>query len=179
MGRWATEYMHLRTSVSEHIFSVTQIGQMLAVIEEQYGNTINWKKLFIKLINHDVPEAMTGDIINTTKHKNKQIKNMVDAIERELVEEVLIKALDEPFQQIYREFLLEGKDDTLEGQILKYADTIDALLECIYELKLNNTETFKDKYYTLLSKLEESNLESVKYFLKKILPNIVKDIDCI
>ena len=33
MGRWATEFMHSRTTVSEHSFSVAQVGQMLALID--------------------------------------------------------------------------------------------------------------------------------------------------
>ncbi len=38
--------MHIRSSVSEHSFFVTQIAQMLAVIEEQNGNKVNWEVLF-------------------------------------------------------------------------------------------------------------------------------------
>ncbi|AFS78806.1 putative metaldependent phosphohydrolase [Gottschalkia acidurici 9a] len=177
MGRWSNEYMHMRATVSEHLFFVTQIGQMLAVIEEENGNTIDWKKLLTKLINHDVPEAMTGDIINTMKYRDSKLKALVDKIEDELVEEVLIEELENPYKEKYREILTNFKDDTIEGQILSYADSIDALLECIYEIQLGNTQTFNEKYSMLVNKLKESNLISVKYFIDEILPSIVEDIE--
>jgi len=177
MGRWSTEFMHQRTTVSEHSFFVAQIGQMLGVIEEERGSSVDWKKLFYKLINHDVVESMTGDIISTTKHKNLQIKSMVDMIERELVEENIIKLLDEPYKKVYREILFEGKDDSLEGRILKYADYIDALIECINEIKLNNYIPFEEKYYFIKKKLEKSELTSVMYFLDNVLPGLIESCE--
>lgn len=177
MGRWSTEFMHQRTTVSEHSFFVAQIGQMLGVIEEDKGSKIDWQRLFFKLINHDVVESMTGDIISTTKHKNSQIKSVVDMIERELVEENIIKLLDEPFKKVYREILFEGKDDSLEGKILKYADYIDALIECINEIKLNNYVPFEEKYYFIKEKLEKSELASVEFFLKNILPGLIANCE--
>lgn len=177
MGRWSNEYMHRRATVSEHLFFVTQLGQMLAVIEEEHGNEVDWKVLYAKLINHDVPEAMTGDIINTMKYRDSKLKELVDRIEDELVEEVLLEELDDPYKERYRELLTNFKDDTLEGQILSYADRIDALLECIYELQLGNTQTFKEKYFVLTNILKESDLVSVKYFLEEILPTIVEYIE--
>ena len=177
MGRWSNEYMHSRATVSEHLFFVTQIGQMLGVIEEESGNQVDWKLLYEKLINHDVPEAMTGDIINTMKYRESKLKELVDKIEDELVEEELVDNLESPYKERYRSMLTNFKDDSLEGHILEYADRIDALLECVYELKLGNSQTFKEKYYILVSKLEESELLSVKYFLKEVLPEMVTDID--
>lgn len=177
MGRWSNEYMHSRTTVSEHLFFVTQIGQMLGVIEEEHENKIDWKVLYEKLLNHDVPEAMTGDIINTMKYRESKLKELVDKIEDELVEEELLEKLDSPYKERYREILTNFKDDTLEGHILKYADRIDALLECIYELKLGNSQTFKEKYYVLVRTLENSELVSVKYFLKNVLPDMIEGIE--
>lgn len=173
MGRWATEFMHQRSTVSEHSFFVAQIGQMLAFIEENCGNKVDWQRLFYKLLNHDVVESMTGDIISTTKHKNSEILKMVDAIEKELVEECIIGLLEQPFKETYRKILFDGKDDTIEGKILKYADNIDALIECINEIKLNNCNPFVDKYMSLKEKLEKSDLVSVRYFLDNILPGLV------
>lgn len=177
MGRWSNEFMHSRATVSEHLFFVTQIGQMLAVIEEEHGNKVNWKLLYQKLINHDVPEAMTGDIINTMKYREWKLKELVDKIEDELVEEELIHKLDDEYKERYREILTNFKDDSLEGCILKYADRIDALLECVYELKLGNSQTFKEKYEVLVETLEKSDMVSVKYFLKEVLPSMVEDIE--
>ena len=96
MGRWATDFMHQRTTVSEHSFFVAQLGQMLALIEEENGNRINWESLFKKLLNHDVVEALTGDIISTIKHKNVQLRDMLNTLEKEVAEENLLTNMEEP-----------------------------------------------------------------------------------
>ena len=174
MGRWSTDFMHRRATVSEHSFFVAQIGQMLAFIEEQNGNAIDWGRLFKKLLNHDVVEAMTGDIISTIKHKNEQFRDMLGILEMEVMEENLLVSMEEPYKSIYRDLLSDGKDETLEGRILKCADYIDAIMECAYEVRLNNLEPFVEKYHAISQNLAESELISAKYFMDKILPELVK-----
>ncbi len=173
MGRWATDFMHQRTTVSEHSFFVAQVGQMLALIEEEHGNAIHWESLFKKLLNHDVVEAMTGDIISTVKNKNVQLRDMLGLLEKEVAEENLLVNLDEPYKSIYRELLFDGKDDTLEGKILRCADHIDAIMECIGEVRLNNLIPFVGKYHSILEKLQEIDLPSTRYFISEILPGLV------
>ncbi len=177
MGRWATEFMHLRTTVSEHSFFVAQIGQMLALIEEENGQVVDWGRLFKKLINHDVVEAITGDIISTIKHKNSEMRDMVSVIEKEVAEENLIVSMEEPYKSIYRGLLFDGKDESLEGNILRSADNIDALMECIGEIKLHNFYPFTEKYHSILAKLKQSDLVSVKYFVKVILIELIADCE--
>jgi putative hydrolase of HD superfamily len=174
MGRWSTDFMHQRATVSEHSFFVSQIGQMLALIEEENGNKVDWSRLFKKLVNHDVVEAMTGDIISTVKHKNDQLRDMLNMLEREIVEENLLSSMEEPYKSIYREMLFDGKDSTLEGEILKCADYIDAIVECVNEVKLNNLHPFADKFHSIVQKLAESNLISARYFISKILPGMTE-----
>jgi len=174
MGRWSTDFMHQRTTVSEHSFFVCQIGQMMALIEEQNGNTIDWEILYKKLLNHDVVESLTGDIISTVKNKNAQLRNMLTLLEEEVAEENLLSSMEEPYKSIYRDILFNGKDDTIEGEILKCADYIDALMECIGEVRLNNLEPFADKYHKIMESLKKSELISAKYFVEKILPEAVK-----
>lgn len=174
MGRWSTDFMHQRTTVSEHSFFVAQVGQMMALIEEENGNTVDWSRLFKKLLNHDVVEAMTGDIISTVKHKNEQLRDMLSLLEREVAEENLLINMEEPYKTIYREILFDGKDDTLEGKILRCADHIDAIMECIGEVRLNNLVPFVDKYHSIMARLRQSDLISCKTFTEQILPELVK-----
>ncbi len=166
IGRWASEFMHIRSSVSEHSFFVTQIAQMLAVIEEQNGNKVNWEVLFKKALNHDVVEAFTGDILSNVKNMTPKMKAAVEDIETMIAEELLFSKMDEPYKHIYREMIFDGKDETLEGQILRYSDNIDAMLECLTEYKLGNNTPFKKKYEEIKTKLAKSPpLASVQFFL--------------
>lgn len=175
MGRWSTDFMHQRTTVSEHSFFVAQVGQMLALVEEQNGGVIDWGRLFKKLLNHDVVEAITGDIISTVKHKNEQFRDMLNLLEREVAEENLLSEMEEPYKALYRDILFDGKDDSIEGKILKCADHIDAIMECIGEVKLNNLYPFASKYHSILEKLKASDLASAKHFMDRILPELIKE----
>lgn len=175
IGRWANEFLHQRPSVAEHSFMVSQIAQLLGVIEEQAGNKVDWKSLYRKALNHDTPEALVGDVISTTKNINEDTKKALDKVEVTLVESQLLACVDEPFQSIYREIIFDGKDDTLEGRILTCADNIDALIECIQEVKLANTDPFLDKYRLILGKVSGIGLYSSVYFIDRILPFLIKD----
>ncbi len=177
MGRWATEFMHQRTTVSEHSFLVAQIGQMLALIEEENGGTVDWGRLFKKLINHDVIESITGDILSTTKYKSPGLSEALGVIEKELAEETFFAGMEQPYRSLYRNLLFDGKDESLEGQILRAADNIDALMECIFEVRLNNIRPFEEKYHMILRRLKESGLVSVQYFIANVLPGLVADCD--
>jgi len=172
ISRWASDFMHVRSSVSEHSFLVTQIAQMLGIIEEEHGSTVNWEILYKKALNHDVIEAFTGDILSHVKNKTPKMKAAVTDIENMIVDELLFTDLDEPYKKIYKNMLFSGKDETLEGRILKYADYIDAMLECLTEVKLGNNSPFKHKYQEIKEKCSRSDLVSVKYFLDVILPEL-------
>lgn len=170
IGRWASDFMHIRSSVAEHSFFVTQIAQMLGVIEEEKGNKVDWEILFKKALNHDVVEAFTGDILSTVKNMTPKMKAAVNDIEGMITEELLLGKMEEPYKEIYKDMIFNGKDDTLEGQILRYSDNIDAMLECLTETKLGNNAPFKSKYEEIRNKLKKSPLESVQFFLENILP---------
>lgn len=177
IGRWASEFMHIRSSVSEHSFFVTQIAQMLGVIEEQHGNAVNWEKLYKKSLNHDVVEAFTGDILSNVKNMTPKMKAAVDDIENMIADELLFSKMQQPYRDIYKKLIFDGKDATIEGQILRYADNIDAMLECLTEYKLGNDTPFKKKYSEIREKLFASQLVSVKFFIENVLPEYEKLLD--
>jgi putative hydrolase of HD superfamily len=169
--RWSNEFLHRRASVAEHSFCVAQIAQMLGFIEESLGGVVNWKLLYRKALNHDVPEAVVGDVISTTKNVNKDIHDTIKKVEILLVEN-MISGLEEPFRSEYRAAFFDGKDDTTEGKILTAADNIDALIECLQEIKLSNTVPFVEKYIMIKEKIQKIPLASAEYFINQILPSL-------
>ena len=175
IGRWANEFLHQRSSVAEHSFSVAQIAQLLGVLEESHGLEINWQRLYRKALNHDIPEAVMGDVISTTKNSNPEVKKALSLVEESLVEVNILNYIEEPFKTIYKEIIFDGKDETIEGKILSAADNIDALMECIQEIKLCNREPFLEKYGYILDKIKSIDLYSSSYFVKNILPYIIND----
>ncbi|MDR2884595.1 MAG: HD domain-containing protein [Deferribacteraceae bacterium] len=172
IARWSNEFVHQRASVSEHSFFVAQIAQMLGTIEEEMGGTVDWKTLYRRALNHDVPESLMGDVISTTKNMNEATKRVMEEAEAQFIDDLLAE-VPAPYKGEYHELLSQGKDDTLEGQILTAADNLDALVECIQEIRLSNTDPFIEKYFLVLKKIESIPLASVQYFLKEVLPELV------
>ena len=177
IGRWANEFLHQRSSVAEHSFSVAQIAQLLGVIEEEHGSNVNWKILYRKALNHDIPESVMGDVISTTKNSTKEVKQALNLVEKELVEEKLLSGLKEPYKSIYKDIIFDGKDDSLEGKILKVADNLDALIECVQEVRLHNRDPFLEKYKYILDKIKKIDIYSSRYFVDNILPFIIQDCE--
>lgn len=79
------------------------------------------------------------------------------------------------FQAIYHERLREGKDETLEGKILSVADKVDLLYESFGEIQKGNPEDLFTQIYqeSLDTILDFKELDSVKYFLSEILPDLL------
>lgn len=177
IGRWANEFLHQRSSVAEHSFAVAQTAQLLGLLEETNGAKIDWQKLYRKALNHDIPESVVGDVISTTKNSNEEVKKALHMVEKSLVEEKLLSGIAEPFYSRYKEIIFDGKDDSLEGKILSAADNIDALIECIQEVKLANKEPFLEKYYYIMEKINQIDIYSSRYFVENIVPYLIKDCE--
>ena len=174
--RYQTRKMLFPRSVAEHTTGVFYAGYVLAQWEERkFGNKINWEKLSTKLMFHDVPEAITGDILSPMKNYTEDMKSAVADAERLIFEEKFIPIIPKSWREDLKNEMLEGKDDTVEGQILKAADLIDGVFEMRNELMYandKNNNELVDIMQFFLNKLSNIELQSVKYFLKYPLEDL-------
>lgn len=162
-------------SVAAHSFKVTKIAQFLGTVEEQQGNKINWQSLYEKALNHDYSELFIGDIKTPVKYATPQLREMLGDVEESMTENFIRNEMPEEFQAIYSKRLKEGKDETLEGQILSVADKVDLLYESFGEIQKGNPENIFAEIYeeSLKTILRFSHLSSVQYFLTEILPDLL------
>lgn len=164
-------------SVAAHSFKVAAIAQMLGDIEEQAGNTIDWKMLYEKSLNHDYTERFIGDIKTPVKYATPELRHMLARVEDHMTENFIQNEIPEELQDIYRRRLSEGKDDSLEGKILSVADKVDLLYESFGEIQKGNPETvymdiFKESLTTIVS---FKAMPSVQYFLENIMPDLLNE----
>src|SRR5699024_6531379 len=123
--RLQEKFKYFEHNVTAHSFKVTKIAQYLGTVEEYNGNEIDWKSLYEKALNHDFAEIFTGDIKTHVKYASGELKKLFYQVEEEMVDHFISEEIPEQYQEIYRKRLQEGKDDSLEGQILSVADKID------------------------------------------------------
>lgn len=164
-------------NVAAHSWKVSQYAMFFATLEEMHGATVDWKSLYEKTINHDFAEVFIGDIKTPVKHASPELKQMLAHVEEKMMEKFIINEIPQEFQAVFFERMKEGKDHTLEGRLLEFADKLDQFYEAFAELKRGNTDKeFVYMYQSALSKLLAIPLEaSVQYFRTEILKDAVKE----
>ena len=164
-------------NVAAHSFKGTQAAQMLGDIEEQAGHAVDWRSLYEKALNHDYTERFIGDIKTPVKYATNELRTMLAKVDESLTENFIQTEIPVEFREAYERRFAEGKDDTLEGKILSVADKIDLMYESFGEIQKGNPEpVYMDIYRSSLKAIMKFNdMASVQYFLKMILPELLKD----
>lgn len=164
-------------SVAAHSFRVTEIAQLLADIEEDAGQKVNWQMVYEKALNHDYTERFIGDIKTPVKYATSDLRQRLAQVEAHMTDNFIQNEIPEHLQARYRRRLSEGKDDTLEGKILSVADKIDLLYESFGEIQKGNpehvyTEIFRESLSTII---QFDELASTRYFIKEMLPELLNE----
>lgn len=164
-------------NVAAHSFKVTKIAQYLGTVEEHQGQHVDWKTLYEKALNHDYPEIFTGDIKTPVKYSSIELNNLFSKVEETMTVNFIEKEFPEEYKEIYRNRFKEGKDSSLEGQILSVADKIDLLYESYGEIQKGNPEPlFFEIYEEALGTIKRfDHLISVQDFLENILVEMTEE----
>lgn len=106
-------------SVADHIFLTTLIAMDIAERLGSMGVRIDKARVLAMSIIHDIPEAVTGDVVRQVKHGVEEYFSMVES-----------KAIEELGLQGYSELYDElSKAGSLEALVVKAADDIATILE--------------------------------------------------
>jgi len=164
-------------NVAAHSWKVSQYAMFFATIEENNGEVINWKSLYEKTINHDFAEVFIGDIKTPVKHASPELKQMIAHVEEKMMEKFIIEEIPVEFQPVFFDRMKEGKDETIEGRLLEFADKLDQFYESFAELKRGNTDhEFVIMYQEALTKLLKIPLPaSVTYFRDVMLEDVKRE----
>ena len=171
------KFKYFEHNVAAHSFKVTKIAQYLGTVEEYNGNVIDWKSLYEKALNHDFAEVFTGDIKTPVKYASRELKMLFSQVEEEMVENFIKEEIPEQYRDIYRQRLQEGKDDSLEGQVLAVADKIDLLYETFGEIQKRNPEPLFFEIYemSLETIMQFDHLASVHDFIDNVIPEMLTE----
>lgn len=171
------KFKYQEHNVAAHSFKVTKIAQYLGTVEEHKGNEIDWRSLYEKALNHDYPEIFTGDIKTPVKYASLELNTLFMEVEETMTTKFIETEFPPEYQQIYKERLKEGKDSTLEGQILSVADKIDLLYESFGEIQKRNPEPlFFEIYEESLATIKRfEHLVCVQDFLENILTEMLSE----
>lgn len=177
LTRMPGKFKYQEHNVAAHSFKVTKIAQYLATVEEYNGTEIDWKLLYEKALNHDYPEIFTGDIKTPVKYASLELNQLFSQVEQTMTAKFVEREFPKEFQEIYKERFSEGKDSTIEGQILAVADKIDLLYESFGEIQKGNPEElFFEVYEESLGVIKRyKHLACVQDFLENILTEMLTE----
>lgn len=164
-------------TVAAHSFKVAEIAQLLGDIEEERGQSVNWQRLYEKALNHDYTERFIGDIKTPVKYATHELRKQLAGVEATMTQNFIENEIPAFLQARYARRLSEGKDETLEGQILSVSDKVDLLYESFGEIQKGNPQTvYLDIFRESLSTIIKfKQLTSVQYFLSDILPDLLNE----
>jgi 5'-deoxynucleotidase len=142
LKRWSRMPNIREESVAQHSYLVAVVAHAIGVIHnKEFANgksEVDPNKLAVYGLYDDVAEIITGDPPTPVKYANPSIKRAYDKLTQQAATTIL-KTLPTSYQAHYQPIL--GRDlSPLETQLLKGADNIVALIHCVEEKQLGNTE---------------------------------------
>ncbi|CAM4259851.1 putative hydrolase of HD superfamily [Paenibacillus endophyticus] len=151
--RWNGSYNLVPDNDATHSFRVASLALFNGLLErERFGNkSIDLYKLLAKATLHDLPEALSGDVVSNFKHNNPDIKLAFEQYEKETAL-FMINKLPELFHADMLEFIAHSKSDDYVGEMVDIADKLDALIKA--SLEMRNNPHYADTYYNQLLKVQ-------------------------
>jgi len=167
--RWNTMSRFTPSSVLAHTYIVTVLALMFSLSE---GDQPNWNKFvrtsLLTALFHDVPEAMTGDIITPVKNMfNEKEEGVMENVETDL-RESFTKSIPGSITSEISPLLIDINNEKpgSESSLVKDCDRLALMLECFYEKesKVKNPE-MERTYQKNYQELSNSEWSSVRQFL--------------
>ena len=169
INRWGLMRNTKNENICEHSLEVAFIAHALGIINnQQFGGNINAERLAILGMYHDVTEIVTGDMPTPVKYYNPIIRNAYKEVEN-VAKDALLSGLPEKMRKEYDSVLMESTAEEELWKYVKAADKISALVKCIEEKRMGNTD-FEKAEISILKVIEKMDMPEVKYFMENFIP---------
>lgn len=169
INRWSLMRNTITENISEHSLETAFIAHCLALLRnKRFGGNVNPERCALLAMYHDVTEIITGDLPTPIKYYSKEIKGAYDEIEGK-AERTLIGYLPEDLQDEYKSLFSRTEEEGELWDLVKGADKLSALIKCIEERKMGNTDFISAEKSTLDS-LKRMNIPEVQVFLDEFIP---------
>lgn len=168
--RYPTKIMIRKRSVAEHSWFVSEIAHGLALWEKfkfDKNPDLNIERVMVLAQKHDVIEAHTGDIMTPVKEMSKDFRRVLAESELNIMQDHILKTIPKSWGKVYMDIHQELTElRTMESKIVKAADLIDRVYECMDEIQRGNKIETEGIIVKDLQRLGDMQIISVDYFLK-------------
>lgn len=171
--RWGLMRNTRKENLSEHSLEVAMIAHALAIIRnKRLGGEIDPNFVATAAMFHDSSEIITGDMPTPIKYYNSEIKKVYKEIEQ-IAEQRLLSLLPEDLRE---EFMPLYNPDPQVKKIIKAADKISALIKCIEESGMGNSE-FLTAERTIRAAIAEMALPEADIFMDEFIKSFSLNLD--
>ncbi|NUJ98078.1 HD domain-containing protein [Candidatus Gracilibacteria bacterium] len=166
--RWNGKVKFLPISVMSHLVIVCFISYVIAHIEADNNNPLSSLDLMLRGLYHDIPEAITGDIIAPTKRSVKGFSEILEEVEKNMLDDYLFSYIEKDYKKFIAPYLFHPFEGEI-GKIVKYADILSALFEAKIEILSGNIREFEDISVHMHKKLVSTKLAGIDYLVNNAL----------
>lgn len=169
INRWGLMRNTIKENLSEHSLDTAFIAHALAVIRNRrFGGNVDPQRCALLAMYHDVPEILTGDLPTPVKYFDPDIKSAYDKVEKNAVDK-LLSYLPEDLREDYSALFEKNEEDADLWKLVKAADKISALIKCIEERQMGNSD-FAQAEKSTLELIHKLELPEAEAFISDFIP---------
>ena len=168
INRWGLMRNTINENISEHSLETAFIAHVLALYRNvRFGGTVDPERAALLAMYHDATEIITGDLPTPVKYYNAEIKAEYDKVEK-MAEEKLLSYLPEDLRGYYAPLFSKTEEDKELWVLVKAADKLSALIKCIEERQMGNSD-FTEAEKSTLQAVHDMALPEAEEFISEFL----------
>ena len=173
IARWGLMRNALPENIQEHSHMVAVLAHALGVIRRDiFHEPCDVNALATAALYHDASEILTGDLPTPIKYHDRTLRDAYKKVEH-AADERLLAMLPEELRGAYESAFTASED---EEKLVKAADKLSALRQCIEERKAGNREFLSAEEQTRRA-IEEMHLPEADWFMEHCLGAFEKNLD--
>ena len=176
INRWGLMRNTRNENLSEHCLDTALFAHAIVTIDKNcFAGKLNPERAAMLALYHDSSEIITGDMPTPVKYYNEQIRTAYQMAE-DSAKQKLISCLPEQVAEDIAPLIdVKGQDEAYLP-FIKAADKISALVKCIEERTMGNTE-FVDAEKATLKSIKALKIPAVDEFLNLFIDAYSKTLD--
>jgi len=177
INRWGLMRNTRSENLCEHSFETAVLAHALAVLRNtRFGGHADPERTAVLALFHDASEILTGDLPTPIKYYNPKIRTAYREVEA-VAQNKLLSLLPDDLKPSYKPILAaDGDSDRDLLPLVKAADKLSAIIKCMEESRMGNTE-FSKAETTLLQAVCDMHLPEADCFVEEFLPSYRLTLD--